>query len=106
IGTDRAHRALLDGNDDDNGDSAAGSGQDNGYFDLIMFVISKGLSVETTDGYRGSDLRGLAFSAPYLHNDSVPTLDDLLVRQEYRPVTFVRDGFVVNTASRGNGNGG
>src|SRR5207302_11421682 len=86
--------------------SSAGNGQDNGYFDLIMFVISKGLSVDATDGYRVNDLRGLSSSAPYLHNDSVPTLDDLLNRAEYRPTSFVRDGFVVNTHSRVNSNGG
>src|SRR5262249_40406173 len=73
---------------------------------LLTFIASKGLSLGSSDGYRISDLRGLAFTAPYLHNDSVPTLEDLFSHADERPTIFVRDGFTVNTFAKGNGNGG
>ncbi|HEY4223277.1 MAG TPA: hypothetical protein VGO62_18090 [Myxococcota bacterium] len=98
---------LIDGSGvDDNDTGGTSSGSDDGYGDLILFVVERGLSVDETDGYRVTDLRGLGFTAPYLHNDSVPTLEDLLNHAEYRPVTFERDGFLVKTLAAGNGNGG
>jgi hypothetical protein len=76
--------------------------------------------------YRARPLDGIWASAPYLHNGSVPTLHDLLLPPANRPPVFtvagarfdpVRVGFaqdggaiatsdVLNTARRGNGNGG
>jgi hypothetical protein len=99
IGTDRLHRVLFDG-------TGNGGGNDIVDFDLIAFVIGHGLSAGDSDGYRSSDLRGLVFTAPYLHNDSVPTLEDLLSHADERPATFVRDGFLVDTFAAGNSNAG
>lgn len=39
-------------------------------------------------GYKGRSLEGVVFTAPYLHNGSVPTLDDLLQPATARPKTF------------------
>jgi mono/diheme cytochrome c family protein len=41
-----------------------------------------------TKGYVARPLKGAWATAPYLHNGSVPTLDDLLVPAEQRPVVF------------------
>lgn len=43
-----------------------------------------------TDGYVAVDLEGLWLRAPYLHNGSVPTLEDLLETPENRPHVFYR----------------
>jgi hypothetical protein len=83
-----------------------------------------------TDGYANLPLDGLWQRAPYLHNGSVPTLADLLLPPEQRPVAFLRGsdlldpskggfaapacepservakGFCYDTRVRGNGNGG
>ena len=57
--------------------------------------------------YAARPLYGIWAAAPYLHNGSVPTLYDLLLRPEQRPRTFVlgsrkydpvKLGFVVDTA--------
>jgi hypothetical protein len=76
--------------------------------------------------YAARPLYGIWAAAPYLHNGSVPTLYDLLLRPEQRPKTFalggrqydpVKLGFVVetacsqldclvDTARTGDGNGG
>ena len=106
IGTDRGHRIVYDGPSQE--DRAPEASDGGGYLDadLIGFIVSHGLSLGPSDGYRVSDLRGLAFTAPYLHNDSVPTLEDLLRHAEDRPVTFERDGFVIDTRKRGNSNQG
>jgi mono/diheme cytochrome c family protein len=64
-----------------------------------------------TDGYANAPLDGLWLRAPYLHNGSVPTLQDLLLPPEQRPVTFRRGGdvidpkggFVSETCSAGSG---
>jgi mono/diheme cytochrome c family protein len=42
----------------------------------------------TTKGYVARPLRGIWAAAPYLHNGSVPTLDDLLRPEDERPVVF------------------
>jgi hypothetical protein len=42
----------------------------------------------TTLGYVARPLEGVWATAPYLHNGSVPTLDDLLKPDEERPVCF------------------
>jgi mono/diheme cytochrome c family protein len=78
-------------------------------------------------GYVARPLPGLWLLGPYLHNGSVPTLDDLLQPPELRPVVFWRGydvldvgrggfvasgpaaeraGFRFDTRLRGNGNGG
>jgi len=80
-----------------------------------------------TDGYVAVPLDGLWLRAPYLHNGSVPSLQDLLEPPANRPTMFYRGydlfdparvGFVsdgpiaertgtrYDTASPGNGNGG
>ena len=59
----------------------------------------------STNGYANHSLGGIWLRAPYLHNGSVPTLDDLLKPVEQRPTTFFagddvydqeRVGFVSN----------
>ncbi|MEH1924984.1 cytochrome c [Nostoc sp.] len=47
-----------------------------------------------TDGYVSVSLDGLWLRAPYLHNGSVPSLQDLLEKPENRPQSFYR-GFDV-----------
>jgi hypothetical protein len=42
----------------------------------------------TTLGYVARPLEGIWATAPYLHNGSVPTLDDLLKPEDERPVSF------------------
>ena len=42
----------------------------------------------TTLGYVARPLEGVWATAPYLHNGSVPTLDDLLKPEDERPVCF------------------
>jgi mono/diheme cytochrome c family protein len=81
-----------------------------------------------TQGYANHPLDGLWLRSPYLHNGSVPTLQDLLERPEDRPAQFYRGndvydpvkvGFVADVAGAngskffqydtslpGNGNGG
>ncbi len=80
-----------------------------------------------TDGYANSPLDGVWLRAPYLHNGSVPTLNDLLLSAGERPTQFYRGydvydyenlgfissgpeaeavGFLYDTTERGNGNGG
>lgn len=39
-------------------------------------------------GYKARSLEGIVFTAPYLHNSSVPTLDDLFKPAHLRPKTF------------------
>lgn len=64
----------------------------------------------STNGYANHPLAGIWLRAPYLHNGSVPTLDDLLKPADQRPATFyagndvydqARVGFVSNVASNG-----
>lgn len=82
------------------------------------------------EGYLAQPLDGIWLTGPYLHNGSVPTLDDLLKPVGDRPKAFVRGGddidlqrggyvspvcvpgsyrgadFCYDTTLRGNGNGG
>ena len=79
------------------------------------------------EGYVATPLDGLWIRAPYLHNGSVPTLEDLLEPADKRPKVFFRGydvfdrtkvgfessgpaaegaGFRYDTAVPGNGNGG
>jgi hypothetical protein len=107
IRTDALHRVIQDGSGGGGtGGGDAGSGADNGYADLVKFVIEHHLSAFPTDGYRPSDLHGLWATAPYLHDGSVPTLDDLLKNPADRPVKWMRDGFQVDTSVPGNGSMG
>lgn len=92
IRTSAAHRSLID--------------TDEGVGDIFRFITTHGLTTTLSDGYRASDLHALWATAPYLHNGSVPTLDDLLRPPAERPATFDRDGFTVGTTTEGNGNEG
>jgi hypothetical protein len=74
--------------------------------DILRFISDHDLMTGISDGYRAADLRMLWFTAPYLHNGSVPTLEDLLRPAVDRPTTFDRGGFTVDTAVVGNDNRG
>jgi len=100
IRTSYPHRTLVDGDPD------AGVAADDGRADLIAFIIRRRLSVGSSDGYRVAFLRGIWASPPYLHNGSVPTLEDLLSPAADRPATFIRSGFTVDTTTQGNSNQG
>lgn len=122
IRTDYLHRILIDGDPVETADAGvgvdagppadagppidAGVGTDPGFADLLRFITRNGLAVRASDGYRVSDLHGLWATAPYLHNGSVPTLDDLLRPAAMRPATFMRGDFLVDTALPGNSNAG
>lgn len=113
IHTDYLHRILIDGpppmdagTTDDAGAYDAGPTSDPGRDALLMFIGRNHLAVRQSDGYRVDDLHGLWATAPYLHNGSVPTLDDLLRPAAMRPTTFMRGDFLVDTTLPANGNGG
>lgn len=99
IATSFNHRYLVDG--------IEGVGiDDEGRLSLIQFIIQNRLKVSMTDGYRTADLAGLWASAPYLHNGSVPTLEDLLKPPAERPATWQNGEFLYDTAIDGNSNAG
>jgi hypothetical protein len=115
IHTDYLHRILIDGEPEaDSGvpgeDAGAVDGgplgSDPGRLALIQFIARNRLAVRLSDGYRVDDLHGLWATAPYLHNGSVPTLDDLLRPAAERPTTFMRGEFVVDTTLPANSNMG
>ncbi|MBB3189918.1 c-type cytochrome [Halomonas cerina] len=54
-----------------------------------------------TDGYVAKPLTGLWLRAPYLHNGSVPTIEDLLRPTEQRPEVFYRGYDVYHPARLG-----
>jgi hypothetical protein len=54
-----------------------------------------------TSGYVATPLDGIWLRAPYLHNGSVPTLDDLLKPAEDRPKAFWRGYDVYDAAKAG-----
>ncbi len=95
IATSALHRILIEE-----------GGGDGGRDRLIQFIVRNRLAVGTSDGYRTSQLAGVWATAPYLHNGSVPTLEDLLRPADERPVTFERHGFTVDTTVGGNSNEG
>ncbi|HJL00736.1 MAG TPA: c-type cytochrome [Polyangiaceae bacterium LLY-WYZ-15_(1-7)] len=101
IATSRLHRVLIEGDE-----MGGGTPSDEGRENLIRFIIGNRLAVSMSDGYRTADLRGVWATAPYLHNGSVPTLEDLLRPAAERPVTFERDGFTVDTTVAGSSNEG
>ena len=72
----------------------------------MNFITREGVHERVTDGYRANDLRGLWFTAPFLHNGSVPTLADLLNPASQRPATFMRGNFAFDTTVQGNSNSG
>ena len=51
---------------------------------------------EKNNGYLAQPLDGIWLTAPYLHNGSVPTLDDLLKPPQERPKAFIRGGEVID----------
>lgn len=102
IRTSFAHRVLIDGD----GSEGSGAVSDEGRLDLINFIITRRLSVQNSDGYRVAYLSALWSSAPYLHNGSVPTLEDLLKPASERPVTFAHNGFTFDTTLDWNTNRG
>ncbi len=113
IHTDYLHRILVDGPPpmdagvtDDAGPYDAGPTSDPGRDALLRFIGRNRLAVRPSDGYRVDDMHGLWATAPYLHNGSVPTLDDLLRPAAMRPATFMRGDFLVDTTLPANGNGG
>lgn len=115
IRTSYLHRILIDGLPDpavdgsvdlDAGSVDAGAGGDEGRLALIQFITRNRLRVSSSDGYRVSDVHGLWATAPYLHNGSVPTLEDLLRPAAERPATFMRGDFTVDTTLPGNSNQG
>lgn len=103
ITTSRLHRVLQDGDPDDPG---SGPADDDRIGDFLELIFENMLAVRRTDGYRVSDLRGLAYTAPYLHNGSVPTLEALLSPAAERPVSWLRGAFTVDTTIPGNGKEG
>ena len=100
IATDRGFFGLSDVS------TTGGGGPGPGLDKLLRFIIDHSLKVVGTDGYAVSDLHGVFASAPYLHNGSVPTLEDLLSPPAARPVTFVREGHTVDTTKEGMSNKG
>lgn len=106
IHTDIYHRALIDGSILPDGGVEGDGGSDNGFSDLLKFIGANHLQVGSSDGYRTIYLRGLWASAPYLHNGSVPTLDDLLKPAAQRPTTFMQAGVLRDTTVPANGNYG
>jgi mono/diheme cytochrome c family protein len=105
IATSAAHRVLIDGDDEDSGDGEGG-GIDLGRAALIAFIVTGGYSIGPTDGYRVPDLHGVWATAPYLHNGSVESLEQLLTPPADRPLVFERAGFTLDARAPGNDNGG
>jgi cytochrome c2 len=101
IDTDRNFYGLSD-----TSSAADGGGPGPGLDNLLRFITNHRLQVVGTDGYAITDLHGIFASAPYLHNGSVPTLEDLFTPPASRPVTFVRDGYTVDTTKDGMSNKG
>ncbi len=91
-------------------EAGSGSGGDAGFdpslITFVQFIARHHLSVGPSNGYRVPDLRGLAHTAPYLHNGSVPTLDALLQPPAMRPSTWMRGTFPIDTTTPGNSNRG
>ncbi|MGE0790682.1 MAG: hypothetical protein AB7S26_33720 [Sandaracinaceae bacterium] len=81
-------------------------GVDTGREDFAIFIVRHGLRIGTSDGYIPRDIHAAFASAPYLHNGSVPTLEDLLLPADQRPTTFELDGVTVDTATSGMSNQG
>jgi hypothetical protein len=102
IRTDPLLRSLIA----QNSSRPTDGGVDTGYLALLEFIQDQQLQAGPTDGYRVGYLGGLWARAPYLHNGSVPTLEDLFKPAADRPKTFVTHGFTIDTTIQGNGNQG
>ncbi len=63
-----------------------------GPLDAEQLLGGRTESWRATGRYAGRPLRSIWAAAPYLHNDSVPTLRDLLLPAAQRPVKFRRGG--------------
>jgi hypothetical protein len=98
IATDPRRFGLQDAT---GGSTAAGE-----VADFLRFITAHRLSVRASDGYRAGYLHALWATAPYLHNGSVPTLEDLLRPAAERPASFMRGEFLVDTTVPGNSNQG
>lgn len=94
ITTDPLHRVIQD---------VSSGGGDSGFDDLLRFIYVHDLQTGGTDGYRATPLAGLWATAPYLHDGSVQSLEDLLTPPESRPKSWTHDGFTVDTTIEGNG---
>jgi mono/diheme cytochrome c family protein len=72
------------------------------YFHTVGAAYSWRFShYRTTNGYANMPLDGIWARSPYLHNGSVPTLEDLLSPAAERPVTFVTGCITLNPAKVG-----
>jgi mono/diheme cytochrome c family protein len=99
VQTDPLHRTLIT----QNGPPKDGGTMDNGYLIYLEFIQDNNLAVGSTDGYRVGYLGGLWGRPPYLHNGSVPTIEDLLKPAAQRPASFMVGSFTVDTTTPGNG---
>lgn len=99
IGTDpHAYRLVAD--------AAGGGSADPEILLRLRFISSRRLRVRPTTGYRALPMLTVWANPPYLHNGSVPTLEDLLRPAAERPATFMRGDFLVDTSVPGNSNQG
>jgi len=94
------------------------------YNPSISFISATNTSAIGPGKYESRVLQGIWAAAPYLHNGSVPTLEDLLKPASQRPTTFfigvnydttklglsisqpARDGYQFTTSGVGNSNAG
>lgn len=81
--------------------------------EILPYLLSSGIEIIATDGYKVAPLSGVWATAPYLHNGSVPTLKDLLEPAYKRPQQFLKGNFLFDTTADisftglgGNGNQG
>ena len=99
INTDPMHYQLESS-------SSSADGGTGGYDQLIQFIAKHELFERGSDGYCVRTLHGLWSTAPYLHNGSVPTLQDLLDPAAQRPKTWQNMSSVFDTTAPGNSNQG
>ncbi len=93
--------------------------------DMLRASQCRDSRVQPVRGYRSRSLEGVIFTAPFLHNGSVPTLDDLMKPASQRPRTFrvgcrnyditkmgyrclstAENGYIIDTREPGNSNAG
>jgi len=92
--------------------------------EYLSYRESRSPTIAQLTTYKARPLNGIAFTAPYLHNGSVPTLYDLLLPADQRPKTFYVGSYkfdtakvgysteretqsvLLDTAAKGNGNSG
>ena len=73
---------------------------------FAICIARNGLRAGPSDGYIPRDIHAAFASAPFLHNGSVPTLEDLLRPAAERPTTFMVRGVEVDTTVPGMSNAG